>query len=146
MDTDPVGPRFSLGPIPRYGADHQDVTDPASTLVFFRTTSGYCTEFGSGSGCSGGGPGDGLPNPGDGVGFGGSVGGGETCIESVTAKDIVKLVVELPDDTTFPLGPLPGSAATPVNVFAACWEQDLDFEAIDAIGYRADGTEVFTLG
>lgn len=141
----PIGPRFELGPVPRFDAQGQDATDPASRVTWFQIQGGFCTERGDGSSCGMGAPGDGLPKPGDGLGFGGSEGRGETCIETVTHKEIVRIEVTLPDGEVVPLRPLDGSGPAPVNVYGACWERDLRFEDIRAEGFSADGERVASL-
>lgn len=142
-DFEPVGPRVVLGPIPRFDADGADITDPDSSLVWFRTRDGHCTEQNGGSGCSGGGPGGGLPRLEDGLGFGSTEGGGEICIKTVAAKEIVRMEVNPGDGATVQLRPLAGGDAIPVAVFAACWEDPgMRSRQISATGFTADGREI----
>lgn len=138
---EPVGPRIELGPVRTFGAgDVAGLGD--APMVFFETRDGWCLESPQGGSCAGGG---GLPTQGF-TGFGGTEGPDRTCIEAMTGKDVVELVVDTGDGTTTRLPPLPGSADAPVNVFAACWAAALPFEQITAEAFGADGQPIGTNG
>ena len=129
-----VGPRVVLGVVPVVGDPARD----RGQLVYFRTEDGWCTEFGSGMGCSGGGPA--VPEGFSGVG--GSEGPEGTCIEAVTGKDVVRIEASPRTAPSVVLAPLPGSAEAPVNGFAVCWADRIAFDDIDVRAFDADGDPV----
>ncbi len=135
MDVERVGPRIVLGSVPTVGDPARDQGE----MVFFQTEDGWCTEFGSGMGCSGGG---GMQVPEGFSGVGGTEGPEGTCIEAITGKDVVRIEASPRTAPSVVLAPLPGSAEAPVNGFAVCWADRVAFDDVHVRAFDADGDPV----
>lgn len=135
---DPVGPRFELGPVPRFTDAGRE---PGHMLEFFETRDGWCLEGPQGGSCAGGG--GGLPTEGF-QGVSGSEGDEGTCMETIAGHDVVELRVETADGRWATLPPLAGSEDAPVRVFAACWSRGVRFDQLSVEARGADGEVIGT--